>query len=105
MLKQCLVEYGQAAVQSKDDTLLKALNQQLLQATRERKESIRLNALKSLTSLYGRIGDELLQHLPETVPYLSELLEDSSELVEAENRRLIKVIESHLGESLQDHLR
>ena len=55
--------------------------------------------------MYKAVGDELIVHLPETVPYLSELLEDDREQVEMSARRLIKLIEEYLGESLEDHLK
>ncbi|KAJ2754358.1 HEAT repeat-containing protein 1, partial [Coemansia sp. BCRC 34490] len=56
-------------------------------------------------SLYEQLGEEYLILLPETIPYLAELLEDDDSRVERATRETIKVIESFLGESLQSYLR
>ncbi|KAJ2769252.1 HEAT repeat-containing protein 1, partial [Coemansia linderi] len=63
--------------------------------------SVRVASLVVLQALYGKLGEEFLILLPETIPFLAELLEDDNGLVERATQETVKVIESHLGESLQ----
>ena len=59
---------------------------------------VRLAAVKVEMKLYEKMGEEWLGLLPETVPYIAELLEDDSEEVERETQRLIGKVEEFLGE-------
>jgi U3 small nucleolar RNA-associated protein 10 len=101
----CLVQFGSKVIHLKDDSLLKQLNYQLLMKTRESSVKVRLGSLWSLQELYESMGDDFLVHLPETIPFMAELLEDDDERVEMECRKLIKTVESFLGESIQEHLK
>jgi hypothetical protein len=93
------------AIHRTEPSLLKQLNHQVLMKTREEQTAVRLAALKTMKEFYERMGEEFLVHLPETVPFLAELLEDDDEHVETLCREVIKVVEEHLGESLQEHLK
>ena len=54
--------------------------------------------------LYDRLGEEFLLLLPESVSYLSELMEDGDHNVEVVTRRLMKKIDALLGdESIRDY--
>ncbi len=66
---------------------------------------VRLAALKVVEEFYTKMGDEFLIFLPETVPFLAELMEDDDEAVEKACRKVIALVESYLGESLQEHLK
>lgn len=59
---------------------------------------MRLVAVKVEMALYEKMGEEWLGMLPETVPYIAELLEDDEEIVERETQRLIGKVEEFLGE-------
>ena len=62
-------------------------------------------ALKVIEECYSKLGEELLVLLPETIPFLAELLEDSDSKVEKLCQDLIKSIETYLGtDSLSNYL-
>ena len=55
---------------------------------------------------YSKLGEELLVLLPETIPFLAELMEDSDPLVEKLTQEIIQGIEKYLGEedSIKNYL-
>lgn len=55
--------------------------------------------------LVGRLSEEYLALLPETLPFLAELLEDAELAVEAAAAALVKQLEALSGESLEQYLR
>jgi U3 small nucleolar RNA-associated protein 10 len=79
--------------------LWKPLNYQVLLKTRNDLWKVRYYALKVIQECYLRLGEELLVLLPETMPFLSELMEDSNPEVEKLTKELIKSIEQYLGSS------
>lgn len=96
---------GQLAVSCSHQSVLKQLNHSTLMQTRSPRDLTRLMALKTLEEFYSKMGEEFLAYLPETVPFLAELMEDECEEVEAGCRKVIKIVEGFLGESLQEHLK
>ncbi|KAG0209950.1 HEAT repeat-containing protein 1 [Mortierella sp. GBA30] len=94
---------GQLAVTLSNDALWKPLNYQVLLKTREDDRHIRLSALKVLQEFYKRLGEEFLILLPETIPFLAELMEDDDHEVEALTQQVIADIEVYLGGSLQKY--
>jgi len=60
---------------------------------------VRYAALKAIEEFYQKLGEEFLTLLPETVPFLSELMEDSATEVEHLCQQVINLIDSYLGES------
>lgn len=82
---------------------------------------VRYAAVVVLKEVYSRLGNEFTSLLPETIPFLAELLEgkqlpldrgvcndrcpfaDESEDVEQETQSLISTIEQELGESIQQY--
>ncbi|KAI9502796.1 hypothetical protein BX070DRAFT_225622 [Coemansia spiralis] len=88
-----------------NDAMWKQLNQEVMLRSRSDEPAVRVGSLIVLQSFYERLGEEFLILLPETIPYLAELLEDDDSRVERATQETIKVIESHLGESLQSYLR
>ncbi|KAF9915291.1 HEAT repeat-containing protein 1 [Lobosporangium transversale] len=94
---------GQLAVTLSNDALWKPLNYQVLLKTREENKLIRLSALKVLQEFYKRLGEEFLILLPETIPFLAELMEDDDHEVEALTQQVIADIEVYLGGSLQKY--
>lgn len=82
----------------------KQLNSAILRYMRSDKAAIRLAAVQCEHSLTDRLGEEWLAHLPEMLPFISELQEDDDELVEKATYNWIKKIESVLGESVKPML-
>lgn len=95
---------SQLAVAAGNDALWKQINQEVLLKTRSESASVRVGSLVVLQACYERLGEEYLILLPESIPYLAELLDDDDVRVERATQETIKVIESHLGESLQSYL-
>ncbi|KYQ91935.1 U3 snoRNP protein [Tieghemostelium lacteum] len=96
----------QLAVAIKQDLLWKHLNHTILMKTRSQSSAVRYSALLVIHSLHKKMGEQLLILLPETIPFISELLEDSSPDVESLCQQVVKTIESHLGgdESISSYL-
>ena len=73
------------------------MNYQVLLKTQSLLSRVRLAALKVVQKCFAKIGEEYLVLLPETIPFLSELLEDSDPNVEKLTRETIQTIEKYLG--------
>ena len=80
------------------DEQLKAIHSVVLKSMRSEVAEVRMAAVKTEMEFYRRLGEEWLGMLPETVPYIAELLEDDEEDIERETQRLIKLVEEYLGE-------
>ena len=76
----------------------------VLYLCREKASRRRLAALHTIEELCVSAKENYLELLPETVPFLSELLEDENHEVEAQCQALIRRIEEVTGESLQEYL-
>lgn len=50
-----------------------------------------------------KLGEEFLPLLPETVPFLAELLEDEDENVEKSSQRVVQELEAVLGEPISKY--
>ncbi|KAH3665977.1 hypothetical protein OGAPHI_004166 [Ogataea philodendri] len=74
-----------------------------MKATCKPKE--KLWAVKTLKTIYNKVGESWLGLLPQLVPIVAELLEDDDEEVEMEVRTgLVKVLEQTMGEPLDRYL-
>ena len=61
--------------------------------------------IRTLKSIFQKMGEQWLSYLPILVPHIAELLEDDDEAVEIEVREgLVRVIEKVLGEPLDRYL-
>lgn len=58
-----------------------------------------------LLQLVARLSEEYLVLLPETLPFLAELLEDAELAVESAAAALVRRLEELSGESLEQYLR
>ncbi|KAJ2634126.1 snoRNA-binding rRNA-processing protein utp10 [Coemansia sp. RSA 1286] len=96
---------SQLSAAAGNDAMWKSLNQETMMKSRSDDPAVRVGALLVLQSFYEKLGEEFLILLPETIPYLAELLEDDNSRVERTTQETIKVIESYLGESLQTYLK
>lgn len=71
----------------------------------ENSSQTKIWCVRALKSIFQKLGENWLSHLPTLVPYIAELLEDEDEAVELEVRRgLVRVIEGVLGEPLDRYL-
>lgn len=82
----------------------KPLNLSLLSHTRSLIPAVRYAGIYLVSKLYGTVGLPILTLLPETMSYVSELMEDEDLEVEKMVRLFIKQIEEMTGESIQNYL-
>ena len=61
-------------------------------------------ALKTLLETFQAVGEEYLAMLPESIAYLSELMEDEEEEVVRLCKETVEYIEGLSGESLESYL-
>ena len=60
-------------------------------------------ALYTIEKMATHMGESYLVLIPETIPFLAEILEDDSLEVEKQCQAVIKVIEDISGESIQKY--
>jgi U3 small nucleolar RNA-associated protein 10 len=89
------------AVAANDDVMWKQLNYQILLKTRVDEPSIRIFGLKVCVDVAKRLSDNFESLIPETIPFLSELMEDDNHEVVQFCQQSVRELESTLGESLQ----
>lgn len=58
-----------------------------------------------MSALVSRLAEEYLVMLPEAIPFLAELLEDTTYEVEARAQALVKQLEGIAGESLDPYMK
>lgn len=95
----------QFAVTAGSDVFWKPLNHQLLMATRSPSARTRLLALEAVAQLVNKLREEYLMLLPETIPFLAELLEDVEQPVEQRTQELVRVLEDLSGEKLDQYMK
>ncbi|OXU28122.1 hypothetical protein TSAR_002629 [Trichomalopsis sarcophagae] len=86
-----------------DDSLHKQLVYQVLLKTRHTKPYVRNAALDSLVEIARKLGEDFMPLLPETVPFLAELLEDEDLVTEKNAQNAVRTLEDILGEPLQKY--
>lgn len=64
---------------------------------------VRLASLEVLCEMAHKLGEDFLPLLPETVPFLAELLEDEEEAVELACQKAVQDLEEVLGEPLKKY--
>lgn len=94
---------AQFSVAIGDDSLWKPLNYQILLKMRHSSSEVRLAALMALLELAGKLKENYMILLPESIPFLAELMEDECEEVEHQCQKVIQQLEVILGESLQSY--
>eukprot|EP00899_Mesostigma_viride_P004976 jgi/Mesvir1/1447/Mv14438-RA.1 len=100
-LAECLTEM---ALSRANDQLSKSLNHAVLMNTRTESVRTKMLGLTTVAMLVDRLGEEYLVLLPETIPFLAELLEDPEMRVVQKCQELIKRLEELSGEDLQQYL-
>ncbi|XP_015510740.1 HEAT repeat-containing protein 1 homolog [Neodiprion lecontei] len=96
----CIASFA-GAIQ--DDSLHKQLVYQILLKTRHVKSYVRSSALNSIVEIARKLGDDFMPLLPETVPFLAELLEDEDEETEKLAQDAVRTLEEVLNEPLQKY--
>ncbi|KAK4480629.1 hypothetical protein RD792_013707 [Penstemon davidsonii] len=95
---------GQMAVTAGSDLLWKPLNHEVLMQTRSEKVRARILGLRIIKYLVDKLKEEYLTFLPETIPFLGELLEDSELSVKSLAQEIMREMETMSGESLREYL-
>ncbi|KAI3919122.1 hypothetical protein MKW98_016675 [Papaver atlanticum] len=85
---------GQMAVTSGSDLLWKPLNHEVLMQTRSEKIRARILGLRVVKYMVENLKEEYLTLLPETIPFLGELLEDMELPVKTLTQEILKEMES-----------
>ncbi|XP_048255630.1 HEAT repeat-containing protein 1-like [Haliotis rufescens] len=94
---------GQFAVAARDDSLWKSMNYQILLKTRNPSPQVKFASLDVIEEFHKKLLDDFLPLLPETIPFLAELMEDENEEVEKRCQTVIADMERTLGEPLQKY--
>lgn len=93
--------------ESKDECrgLLVDLSRGLLQRTREDDVMLRKSALDCVREIAGIVGDEWLVTLPESMPFLAEVVDDEDDDVRKAALAVVSVFEELSGEKILDQLK
>ncbi|KAF2726237.1 hypothetical protein K431DRAFT_214057 [Polychaeton citri CBS 116435] len=83
---------------------VREISQVLLTHIRSGDAAIRLAAVRIQAGITERYEEDWLELLPESLPAISELLEDDDEKVERETLKWVKIIEEVTGESVSGML-
>ncbi|KAF2935198.1 hypothetical protein DAI22_04g215400 [Oryza sativa Japonica Group] len=95
---------GQMAVTARSDVLWKPLNHEVLMRTRSDKVRPKMLGLKVVRHMVQQLKEEYVVLLPETIPFLAELLEDVELPVKTLAQEIVKEMETLSGESLRQYL-
>ncbi|XP_032864479.2 HEAT repeat-containing protein 1 [Tyto alba] len=96
----CIAQFSVAMA---DDSLWKPLNYQILLKMRHTSPKVRFAALLALVEVAQKLKENYLVLLPESIPFLAELMEDECEEVEQQCQKTIQQLEVILGEPLQSY--
>ncbi|XP_011695348.1 PREDICTED: HEAT repeat-containing protein 1 [Wasmannia auropunctata] len=100
LIVPCIASFASAI---SDDSLHKQLVYQILLKTRHAKPYVRSTALNALVEIARKLGEDFMPLLPETVPFLAEMLEDEDEATEKCAQNAVRTLEEILGEPLQKY--
>ncbi|CAD6260087.1 unnamed protein product [Miscanthus lutarioriparius] len=95
---------GQVAVTARSDVLWKPLSHEVLMQTRSDKVRPKMLGLKVIRYMVQHLKEEYVVLLPETIPFLGELLEDVELPVTTLSQEILKGMETLSGESLGQYL-
>ncbi|XP_062938968.1 HEAT repeat-containing protein 1 isoform X2 [Cynocephalus volans] len=101
--KQLIPCIAQFSVAMADDSLWKPLNYQILLKTRDSSPKVRFAALITVLALAEKLKENYIVLLPESIPFLAELMEDECEEVERQCQKTVQQLEVILGEPLQSY--
>lgn len=88
-----------------NEKLVYGLIKYITNESEENNSNTKIWTIRTLKSIFQKMGEQWLSYLPTFIPYIAELLEDDDESVEMEVRSgLVRVIENVLGEPLDRYL-
>lgn len=90
---------------TEDDSMWQRLNYAMLLKTRSDKWEVRLAVLQVIDHLFEKMRERFLVVLNDTIPFISELLEDENERVEMCAKQIVNRIEHLTGESINEYLK
>ncbi|KAF9480276.1 hypothetical protein BDN70DRAFT_905831 [Pholiota conissans] len=93
-LQDCLAALVDSVI---DDTILKAINLNLLMHTRSEDPRVRILALASVQALWRSNGGKLIGFVAETATFIAECGEDENDMVVKESFKLKDAVESVAG--------
>ncbi|XP_013080450.2 HEAT repeat-containing protein 1-like [Biomphalaria glabrata] len=96
----CIASLAAAA---HDDSLWKDLNYQILLKTRHENFKVRIWALAAIDAFHKQLGEDYTQLVPETIPFMAELMEDEHDEVEKLTQKVLAAMEVSVGENLQEY--
>ncbi|KRZ93048.1 HEAT repeat-containing protein 1 [Trichinella sp. T8] len=99
-LIKCIIDVAQTI---NDETYWKKLHYNILLKTRHADKRVRHSVLVLLEKWYEMLNEQASGLIAESVPFLSELMEDESEEVEMQCKQLANVCEKIIGEPLQKY--
>ncbi|XP_039261188.2 HEAT repeat-containing protein 1-like [Styela clava] len=94
---------GQVAASVTDDICWKPFNYQILLKSRHESLKVRCASLNAIQVVAEKLGEDYMTLLPESVPFLAELMEDEEEIVEKKCQDVVRNLEKILGEPLQKY--
>jgi len=88
----------------KSDERQKTVQTEILQRMRHENVHVRVAAIETQVKLYEAHEEAMVGMLPQSIPFISEAMEDEDEDVVRALHKLIYIIEDKIGESLQGYL-
>ena len=101
-LKPCIFEIVERI---NNDDMWKKINYDILMHTRNTDPKIRLGSFKIIEHLFNKIGERFLILLNDTLPFLSEGMEDENPEVEMCAKAIVTRIEQITGDSINEYLK
>lgn len=86
-----------------DDTLWKDINCQIMLKARHRLPEVRLMCIDATLAVAERLGENFLPLLPDSIPFLAELMEDEQEDIEQKTRKAIQQMEKYVNEPIESY--
>ncbi|GFY68176.1 HEAT repeat-containing protein 1 [Trichonephila inaurata madagascariensis] len=99
-LSPCIAQFMASVT---DNTLWKKLNYQILLKTRNDSPMVRFAAIQVIREVTVVMENNYLPLLPESIPFLAEVMEDESSEVEKECQSVITEMERILGEPIRKY--
>lgn len=86
-----------------DDTLWKDINCQIMLKARHRLPEVRSICIDTTLAVAERLGENFLPLLPDSIPFLAELMEDEQEDIEQKTRKAIQQMEKFVNEPIESY--
>lgn len=86
-----------------DDTLWKDINCQIMLKARHRLPEVRSICIDTTLAVAERLGENFLPLLPDSIPFLAELMEDEQENIEIKTRKAVQQMEKYVNEPIESY--